>query len=124
MAARGLAMLNAGRGDHVVAAKWFAEATSRSNRVPDRYQWVHAYVLDAAITAALDRGDHDRARPLVATLTSLAARCDMRELVVRAYVHRYRLGDQKALAAARLLSADVDNPTLTRLLNDTQGSRL
>ncbi|WP_182905256.1 BTAD domain-containing putative transcriptional regulator [Microbispora sp. H13382] len=123
MAARGLAVLNAGRGDHVTATKWFAEATSRSTRMPDRYQWVHAYVLDAAITAALDHGATDRARRLAETLASLAARCDMRELVVRAHVHRYRLGDRTALTAARLLGADIDNPALTRLLDDPASTR-
>ncbi|MEV0594518.1 BTAD domain-containing putative transcriptional regulator [Nonomuraea cavernae] len=117
MAARGLGLLNASRGDHAAAAKWLTEAVSRSTRMPDRYQWVHAYALDGAITTALDRGEEDRARPLVVALASLAARCDMRELVVRAQLHRWRLGDPTALAAARLLGADVDNPALTRLMD-------
>jgi len=118
MAARGLGLLNAGRGDHVAATKWLGEAAFRSNRVPDRYQWVHAFVLDAVISTALDHDDPDRARPLVASLASLAARCDMGELVVRAHVHRSRLGDQTALASARLLGAHIDNPALTQLLSD------
>ena len=116
MAARGLGLLNAGRGNHAAAAGWLAEAAARSNRVTDRYQWVHAYVLDAMITTALDHDDHDRAAPLVANLASLAARCDMRELVARAHLHRYRLGDHNALGSARMLGADIDNPALTRLL--------
>jgi hypothetical protein len=41
----------------------------------------------------------------------------MRELVVRAHLHRARLGDQTALATARLLAADVDNPALNPLLD-------
>ena len=49
-------------------------------------------------------------------LASLAARCDMRELVVRAQLHRGRLGDATALAAARLLAADIDNPALASML--------
>lgn len=116
MAARGLGLLNAGRGDHTAAAEWLGEAAFRSNRVPDRYQWVHAYVLDAVIGTALDRADLERARPLVATLASLAARCDMGELLVRAHLHRFRLGDQPALACARLLGTHIDNPALTRML--------
>ncbi len=118
MAARGLGLLHAVRGDHVAAAGWLAEAATRCSRVPDRYQWVHGYVLDAAIGTALDHDDHDRARPLVVALAELAARCDMRELVVRAHLHRWRLGDRTALASARLLGAGVDNPALTRLLDD------
>jgi hypothetical protein len=51
----------------------------------------------------------------------LAARCDMRELVVRAHVHRYRLGEKTALASARLLGADIDNPALSRLLLNGSG---
>jgi tetratricopeptide (TPR) repeat protein len=116
MAARGLGLLNAGRGDHLAAATWLDEAAVRCNRVPDRYQWIHGHVLDAMITTALDRDDHGRAAPLVATLGSLAARCDMRELLVRAHLHRHRLGDPTALASARLLGADIDNPALAVLL--------
>ena len=84
---------------------------------------MHAYVLDAAITTCLDRDEHDQARPLVATLASLAARCDMRELVVRAHLHRFRLGDRTALASARLLSADIDNSALSRLIDDSGPGR-
>jgi hypothetical protein len=40
----------------------------------------------------------------------------MRELVVRAQLHRHRLGDGSALAAARMLAADIDNPALADLL--------
>jgi hypothetical protein len=57
------------------------------------------------------------ARPLLANLAGLAARRDLRELVVRAELHRVRLGDPTALASARLLSANIDNPALTRLLS-------
>ena len=70
------------------------------------------------LDTAIDRGDRGRAEPLVATLTSLAARCEMRELVVRAHLHRHRLGDPAALASARRLGAGVDNPALTHLLDD------
>jgi hypothetical protein len=40
----------------------------------------------------------------------------MRELVVRAHLHGARLGDPGALASARRLGADIDNPDLARLL--------
>jgi DNA-binding SARP family transcriptional activator len=117
MAARGLGLLHAGRGDHRTATEWLDEATTRCNRVPDRYQWVRGYVLDAAIGAALTRDDHDRARTLIAGLESLAARCDMRELMVRSHLHRNSLGERSALASARTLGAEIDNPALTRLLD-------
>jgi DNA-binding SARP family transcriptional activator len=117
LAARGLGLLNATRGDGRTASAWLAEASARANRVTDRYQWVRAYVLDAMAGFALDRGDHDQARPLVEALASLAARCELRELVVRAQLHRGRLGDPTALASARLLAAGIDNPALTPLLD-------
>jgi DNA-binding SARP family transcriptional activator len=119
IAGRGLGLLHAVRGDYGKSTEWLDEAVSRSSRVPDRYQWMHAYVLDAAIGTALDRDDHDRARPLVASLASLAAWGDMRDLVVRAYLHRHRLGDRTAIASARLLAADIDNPALHGLLNES-----
>jgi tetratricopeptide (TPR) repeat protein len=118
MAARGLGLLHAGRGDYAGATQWLETAVARCGRMPDRYQWVHGYVLDAAVGTALDRDDPARAKPLLGALAALAARCDMRELVVRAHLHRGRLGDRTAFAAARLLADDIDNPALTRLLAD------
>jgi hypothetical protein len=41
----------------------------------------------------------------------------MRELVVRAHVHRHRLGDPSALTTARMLATNIDNPALGPLLN-------
>jgi DNA-binding SARP family transcriptional activator len=116
MAARGLGLLHTGRGDHAAALRWFDAATASCGRVSDRYQWVHGYVLDAAAGAALDRDEPARAKRLIASLAALAARCDMRELVVRAHLHRSRLGDRTAISAARLLGSGIDNPTLTGLL--------
>ena len=121
MAARGLGLLHARRGDHAAATTWLAEAASRCGSVPDRYQWVRGHVLDAAVTTALANEDRGRAEPLVATLASLAARCDMRELVVKAHLHRFQLGDRNALVSARSLGADIDNPALAELLNDSPG---
>lgn len=116
MAARGIGLLQVTRGDAPAAAQWLGEAATRCSRVSDRYQWVHGYVLDAAAGAALDRDDEAQAAPLVNALSALAARCDMRELTVRAQVHRGRLGDPSALATARLLAADIDNPRLGDLV--------
>ncbi|MEO3809240.1 BTAD domain-containing putative transcriptional regulator [Sphaerisporangium sp. B11E5] len=123
MAARVLALLHTTLGDDDTASRWHTEALSRATRVTDRYQWLHAHVLDTVITALLKQGDPEAARPLVATLSSLAARCDMRELIVRAHVHRGHLGDPTALASARLLAAGIDNPALRPLLAGTPAHR-
>ena len=78
-------------------------------------------MLDAVVGAALDdlvfAGDEAEAARLVDALASLAARGDMRELVVRAHLHRSRLGDPSAMATARLLAEGIDNPALAPLLD-------
>jgi tetratricopeptide (TPR) repeat protein len=117
MAARALGLLSAARGDRSGATAWLTEARIRCNRTTDRYQWVSAYVLDAVVGAALDDHDEAEAARLVDALASLAARGDMRELVVRAHLHRSRLGDPSALATARLLATDIDNLALAPLLD-------
>jgi tetratricopeptide (TPR) repeat protein len=116
MAARGLGVLHADRGEHTAATEWLSEATARCNRVPDRYVWVLAYALDGAVTHAIEQHMYERAAPLLANLAALAARTDLRELVVRAHLHRYRMGESAALASARLLAADIDNPALRAAL--------
>jgi len=118
MAARGLGLLHAARHDSASATAWLAEARTRCTRGTDSYRWVQAHVLDAMAATATDRGDVLGAARLVDALAALAARGEMRELVVRAHVHRAHLGDPGALASARLLAAGIDNPVLTRLLDD------
>jgi DNA-binding SARP family transcriptional activator len=117
MCARGLGLLSAARGDSAGAVAWLAEARTRCNRTPDRYQWVSAHVLDAAVGTALDLDDQAEAARLNDALAAVAARGGMRELVVRAHLHRGRLGDASALATARLLAAGIDNPALAPLLD-------
>ncbi len=116
MAARGLGLLNTERGEHNAADRWLAEAAGRSTRVPDRYQWVHGHVLDTIITSNVARGIDNETDALIETLATLAARCDMRELVVRAHLHSHRHGDIAAMSAARLLAEDIDNPALAAML--------
>ncbi|MEV5965490.1 BTAD domain-containing putative transcriptional regulator [Kribbella sp. NPDC051952] len=116
MAGRGLALLNAERGDHPAATRWLEIALNRASTAPDRYQWVHAHVLDATITVAMDHSEHDRALTLAGRLSALAARCDLRELLVHAQLHLSRLGDRQAATSARTLSTGIDNPALQDLI--------
>jgi DNA-binding SARP family transcriptional activator len=116
MAARGLGLLSTTRGQFDTADQWLAEAATCSTRLPDRYQWVHAHVLDTLIQVALDRDEAQRAEPIITRLATVAARCDMREMVVRAHLHRYQAGDAGAREAARLLARDIDNPALAERL--------
>jgi hypothetical protein len=48
-------------------------------------------------------------------LQNLAARSGMRELTVRALLHRATLGDLSSAVAARLLSDDIDSAALASL---------
>ena len=116
VAARGLALIHARGRHHDDAARWSEEARVRCNRVTDRYQWIRGYVLDADAAMALERGDEAAATAATDALEVLAARCDLRELVVRAHLHRARLGAPQARAAARLLADGIDNPALEALL--------
>jgi hypothetical protein len=118
MTARALGLMHLHRNELTTAGRWLDEALRRCSPPSDRYQWVRGYVLEAQVSLALLRGHRAEAVQLVDTLASLAARCELRELVVRAQLHRYRLGDDSALPAARLLARDIDNPALARELAD------
>jgi DNA-binding SARP family transcriptional activator len=102
-------------GEPALARELFADALVRVTRVSDAYAWVHAQVLDSAAALAVGN-DPPEAERYVDALEGLAERCGLRELVVRAHVHRAGLGDQRSLDAAQLLAADIDNPALTALV--------
>jgi hypothetical protein len=53
MAARGLGLVSAARGDQAGATAWLLEARTRCSRTTGRYQWVSAHVLDSVIGPAL-----------------------------------------------------------------------
>jgi hypothetical protein len=56
--------------------------------------------------------DDERAPGWIEQLEALASRTGMRELLLRAYLHRARRGDRSIGAAARLLGAEIDNPSV------------
>ncbi len=118
MTARVLGLVSARSGDRSRAATWLEEALRRCGSVTDQYHWVRAAVLDSMIGLAIDTGDDDRARGLIETLATMAARCEMREMLVRSHLHRARLGDADAVDAGRLLGHDIDNPVLRQALDD------
>lgn len=111
MAARGIGLVAERRGDPEAAIRWLAEARVRCVRLPDAWLWVEGYCLDALCAVAVRHRRPEAAR-WIADLEALAARTGMRELVARAYLHRSRLGDGSAAAAARVLAAEIDNPSL------------
>jgi DNA-binding SARP family transcriptional activator len=115
MGARLMGLLAAQANDTAKAREHLADALSRATRVSDAYQWVHAHVLDSSAALAVKTGGEDAAE-IVDRLAELAARCGLRELVVRAHVHRSRLGASGALESARVLAGEIDNPMLEALV--------
>ncbi len=111
MAARARGLVHEAAGERATALAWLRDAAVRAVRVADPYVWMHAYCLDALAGVAIADAAPD-ARECVAQLERLAARGDMRELVVRAALHRARLGDPSGLESARLLGEAIDNPAL------------
>ena len=116
LAARNLGLLHSMRGQKGTSRGWMDEARTRCTRVPDRYVWMQGYVLDGAIQAALDESDGERASQMIRALGALAARTEMRELVVRGLIHAAHTGEAGALESARALAASIDNPALEPLL--------
>jgi len=117
LAARNLGLLHRAQGQAGTTRTWMDEARARCTRLPDRYVWMQGHVLDAAIQVELDDGTDERAPQLIRALGALAARTEMRELVVRSLLHASRMGDDGALESARMLAAEIDNPALTALLD-------
>jgi DNA-binding SARP family transcriptional activator len=111
VAARGLGVVEARRGDHDLALTWLVDARHRCLRPASPYQWVHGWILDGLADAAR-AGNAAQAADWARALESLATRGAMREFAVRACLHRHRLGDGRAMRAARVLAADIDNPRL------------
>jgi tetratricopeptide (TPR) repeat protein len=111
MAARARGVLDEAAGDRAQALAWLRDATARAVRYPDPNVWIHAYCLDALAALAIE-DEADDASALVDELERVAARGDMRELVVRAALHRARLGDPAGVDSARLLAEAIENPFL------------
>jgi tetratricopeptide (TPR) repeat protein len=111
MSARARGLLHEANGDRAAALATLRDAAARAIRVADPYVWIHAYCLEALAAVAIADGAPD-ARECVARLEQVAAHGDMRELVVRAALHRARLGDPGGVAPARLLGESIDNAAL------------
>ena len=116
LAARNLGLLHRAHGQLEPSRGWIEEARERCTRLPDRYVWMHGHVLDTAILFSLDKAEHDHTHKLIRALSAMAARTEMRELVVRGFVHAARIGQAGALDSARMLAGEIDNPTLATLL--------
>ena len=111
IAARARGLVYEAAGERASALAWLRDSTVRAVRVADPYVWMHACCLESLAGVAIADAAPD-AHECVARLERLAARGEMRELIVRAALHRARLGDPSSLKAARLLGEAIDNPLL------------
>ena len=111
IAGRGLGCVAIARGEPRRALEILVDAVERCLRLPDAYLWGKGHALDTlcrlAVTQALPQ-----AATWIHELQDLASRSGMRELTVRACLHREALGDSASGTAARLLARQIDNPAL------------
>ena len=115
LAARGIGLVHRAHGRIDEAIAWLDDARTRCIRIPDAYLWVHAYCLDALCSVAIEAGAR-QASEWVNDLELVAARTGMNEMVVRAQLHRAQLGDDRAVATARLFADRIDNPAVLERL--------
>lgn len=114
IAGRGLGRIAIARGETQRAVEILLDTVSRSVRLPDAYLWGKAYALDVLCGLAAERR-LPHAAAWIDDLDRLASSSGMRELMVRAHLHRAALGDAASLRAARLLAREIDNPRLQGL---------
>jgi DNA-binding SARP family transcriptional activator len=115
LAARGLGLVAAVRGDDDTAARLLHDAPAACHRWTDAYLWLEAYGLAAQAEHALDHGLH-RALELIEELDRLASAHGMREFQAESALLRLAAGRPGALEAARSAVATVDNPVLAARL--------
>ena len=121
LGARGIGLVHIERGRIDEGFEWLSDAAVRCVRTTDAYVWIEAFCLDTLCARGLE---HDRSEVAdwAGRLETLAARTDMREMLVRSHLHRAALGIAGAAAAARLFARDIDNPALLRELSGTSAA--
>ncbi|MDP9240914.1 MAG: SARP family transcriptional regulator [Actinomycetota bacterium] len=115
ISARALALVAEATGETERAFEILADARTRCNRFADSYVWLDGYILDAQCRLGI-RHRHADTRCWVETMRELASRTGMRELTVRSLLHGAALGNARDAAAAALLAADIESPSLDALL--------
>jgi hypothetical protein len=111
---RGRGLLADRTGKTADALRLLREGLAACHGVRDSYDWIEAACLDSLCGFAL-RHRLDDAAGWVDKLDDFASRRGMREMVARAALHRFVLGQPGAEEAAGLLVAAVDNPALHAL---------
>lgn len=119
IAARGLGLIAAARGNVSRALEFLVEAPKLCRRLPDTYLWIEAYGLDALCHVAVEHRSEAAPR-WIDDLEAIAARRGIKELVVRAMIYRARLGEPGALEAAQSMATQIDNPALDELMRSAE----
>jgi hypothetical protein len=108
---RGLALVAEARGETKRAFRVLEDAARRCTRLSDTYVWAEAYILDSQSSLGLVHG-HENTSDWIEKLYDLTSRTGMRELQVKAMMHRTRLGTEDEHSAALNLAEDIANPRL------------
>ena len=99
------------RGETDQAFALLEDAAIRCDRRSDTYVWAKAYILDAQCSLGRIHS-HEGTVGWTGDLYDLVARTGMRELRVRAMLHRTALGLEDEHGAALLLAEEIGNPRL------------
>jgi tetratricopeptide (TPR) repeat protein len=105
--AHGQAVLALAEGRTLEAKQWCEQGLAPA----PWYLWPHARLLDVACSIAVST-DPAAAAELLGRLAQIAGRGSMRDLLVRAYLHRARAGSRTALAAALGIAEGIEDPAL------------
>jgi len=89
---------------------WLTDGRARCTRIAHPYQWIHGWVLDGCAPSAVAT---NAVKGWIDELESLASRTGMRELLLRAYVHRARRAT-RGLGCCTSPRSGVDNPSAWR----------
>jgi DNA-binding SARP family transcriptional activator len=108
---RGLGLLAEARGNTDLAFATLQDAADRCDRRSDTYVWAKGYILDAQCGLGLAHS-HEGTATWIGKLYDLATRTGMRELQVKAMMHRTAAGIEDEHTAAINLARDIDNPRL------------
>jgi len=119
IAGRGLGCIAMSRGDATTAIEILLDAITRSTRLPDGYLWAKAYAMEALCGLAIAE-QRPEATLWIDDLQKISARSGMRELTIRALLHRSSMGDASSAKAAEVLIREVDNPVLGSSLDGSK----
>jgi tetratricopeptide (TPR) repeat protein len=118
---RGLALLAEAKGEPKQAFIILEDAAERCSRLSDTYIWAEAYILDTQCSLGLVHG-HEDTPEWIEKLYDLVTRTGMRELQVKAMIHRTRLGIGDEHNAAVNLAEDIGNPRLIAMTTSPQAT--